>query len=222
VFFAGARCGRYSGPVDRARYDAIVATFVGVLALVVSAYTAYVQRQQVRAQVYPILSFSTGYSDEDVHINLANKGSGPALIRSVFIGHEGRALHNWLELVQSVTKQHQTMNLSYSTFGHSVLSPGEDAHVFSVTCPKKEGVAVEHPKTMPVEIPAAATASPTMDPLPHDETCANLVRAIRKLSVSICYCSTLTDCWTLEDGPDRDQVTTEAGRCPAHSDRSFN
>ena len=67
--------------MDRARYDAIVATFVGVLALVVSAYTAYVQRQQVRAQVYPIVSFSTGYSDEDIHMKLSNKGSGPAIIR---------------------------------------------------------------------------------------------------------------------------------------------
>jgi hypothetical protein len=33
------------------RYDAVVATFVGFLALCVSAYTAYVQRQQVRAAV---------------------------------------------------------------------------------------------------------------------------------------------------------------------------
>jgi hypothetical protein len=33
------------------RYDAVVATFVGVCALFVSGYTAYVQRQQVRAAV---------------------------------------------------------------------------------------------------------------------------------------------------------------------------
>src|SRR5205807_4782342 len=33
------------------RYDAVIATFVGVCALCVSAYTAHVQRQQVRAAV---------------------------------------------------------------------------------------------------------------------------------------------------------------------------
>ena len=31
------------------RYDAIIATFVGLCALCVSGYTAYMQRQQVRA-----------------------------------------------------------------------------------------------------------------------------------------------------------------------------
>src|SRR5207248_1124344 len=39
------------------RYDAVVATFVGFLALCVSGYTAYMQRQQVRAAVWPILVF---------------------------------------------------------------------------------------------------------------------------------------------------------------------
>jgi hypothetical protein len=33
------------------RYDAVIATFVGFLALCVSGYTAYMQRQQVRAAV---------------------------------------------------------------------------------------------------------------------------------------------------------------------------
>ena len=38
------------------RYDAIIATFVGFLALCVSGYTAYMQRQQVRAAVWPLSS----------------------------------------------------------------------------------------------------------------------------------------------------------------------
>jgi hypothetical protein len=41
------------------RYDAIIATLVGLCALCVSAYTAYVQRQQVRAAVWPILEFDS-------------------------------------------------------------------------------------------------------------------------------------------------------------------
>ena len=42
------------------RYDAVIATFVGFLALCVSGYTAYMQRQQVRAAVWPILEFDSG------------------------------------------------------------------------------------------------------------------------------------------------------------------
>ena len=37
------------------RYDAVIATLVGLCALCVSGYTAYMQRQQVRAAVWPIL-----------------------------------------------------------------------------------------------------------------------------------------------------------------------
>ena len=42
------------------RYDAVIATLVGFCALCVSGYTAYMQRQQVRAAVWPILEFDTG------------------------------------------------------------------------------------------------------------------------------------------------------------------
>jgi hypothetical protein len=41
------------------RYETIIATLVGVSALFVFGYTAYVQRQQVRAPVWPILTFTT-------------------------------------------------------------------------------------------------------------------------------------------------------------------
>ena len=54
------------------RYDAIIATLVGLCALCVSAYTAYVQRQQVRAAVWPILEFDS--SNAPIHFTLANKG----------------------------------------------------------------------------------------------------------------------------------------------------
>jgi hypothetical protein len=42
------------------RYDAIIATLVGFCALCVSGYTAYMQRQQVRAAVWPILGGNPG------------------------------------------------------------------------------------------------------------------------------------------------------------------
>ena len=42
---------------------AIVAALIGFLALLVSGYTAYIQRQQVRAQVWPYLLI--GYADFD-------------------------------------------------------------------------------------------------------------------------------------------------------------
>ena len=58
------------------RYDAVIATFVGFLALCVSGYTAYVQRQQVRAAVWPILEFDSSNAP-DIHFTLANKRGRP-------------------------------------------------------------------------------------------------------------------------------------------------
>lgn len=55
------------------RYDAIIATFVGFLALYVSGYTAYMRRQQVRAAVWAILDFDSS-NGSDIHFNVSNKG----------------------------------------------------------------------------------------------------------------------------------------------------
>jgi len=41
------------------RYETVIATLVGFLALSISSYTAYMQRQQVRASVWPILEYNT-------------------------------------------------------------------------------------------------------------------------------------------------------------------
>lgn len=57
------------------RYGAAVATLIALLAVAVSAYTAYVQRQQVRAQVWPILEVNSG-NEPELRLWIANKGVG--------------------------------------------------------------------------------------------------------------------------------------------------
>src|SRR6185312_15580863 len=66
---------------------AVIAAFVGLLALCVSGYTAYLQRQQVRAQVWPYLE--TGISSSKRGVSLSNKGVGPAIIRSAQVLVDG-------------------------------------------------------------------------------------------------------------------------------------
>src|SRR5438105_12627306 len=78
------------------RYDAVIATLVGFCALCVSGYTAYVQRQQVRAAVWPILQFDSSNAP-DIHFTLANKGVGPAIIREVILKVDGQPVKNWYE-----------------------------------------------------------------------------------------------------------------------------
>ena len=41
------------------RYETFIATFIALVAVCVAGYTAYMQRQQVRAAVWPILEFDS-------------------------------------------------------------------------------------------------------------------------------------------------------------------
>ena len=78
------------------RYDAVVATFIALLAVCVAGYTAYMQRQQVRAAVWPILEFDTSIQP-DIHLTLSNKGFGPAIIRHVVVKVDSQPVRNWNE-----------------------------------------------------------------------------------------------------------------------------
>src|SRR5437867_6182738 len=100
---AGDRVGAV--PEDKemrgaSRYDALIATFVGLCALCVSGYTAYVQRQQVRAAVWPILEFDSG--NGPIRFILANKGVGPAIIKHVIVRVDDQAVKNWAEVLQKI------------------------------------------------------------------------------------------------------------------------
>jgi hypothetical protein len=63
------------------RYETVIATLIALLAVCVAGYTAYMQRQQVRAAVWPILEFDS--SNGPIRFTLANKGVGPAIIKHV-------------------------------------------------------------------------------------------------------------------------------------------
>ena len=84
------------------RFEAVIATFVGLCALCISAYTAYVQRQQMRAAVWPILEFSSG-NQPGIHFSVANKGVGPAIIRNVIMKVDDQPVKNWRELLERLT-----------------------------------------------------------------------------------------------------------------------
>lgn len=113
---AGARRG--------IRWDAlaaIVASLVGLLALVVGGYTAYIQREQVRAEVWPYMIGGT--SSHISSFIWTNKGVGPAIVRTLEVTVAGRPQRDW----QSVLKSLDVPTLSYaqSTLNGNVLSPGE-------------------------------------------------------------------------------------------------
>jgi hypothetical protein len=108
---------------------AIVASLIGLMALVVSGYTAYVQRQQVRAQVWPYLM--VGYADIERARIVFNKGVGPALVRSVQIFVDGKPQPDWSH-VMSALGLSDRISYQQSTLGNNVLSANEKLDVLVI------------------------------------------------------------------------------------------
>jgi len=80
---------------ERRTWDAsaLIAALIGLLALCVSAYTANVQRQQAKAQVWTRLFFAN--SDTDRTLMVMNKGVGPARIESIRMYVDGKPQPDW-------------------------------------------------------------------------------------------------------------------------------
>src|SRR5438552_12670449 len=110
------------------RYETIIATLVGLCALCVSAYTAYVQRQQVRAAVWPILEFDSG--NGPIHFILANKGVGPAIIRHVIVKVDDQPVKNWAEVLEKILGPGYHPGEESDMSGR-VFSAGESTNVFT-------------------------------------------------------------------------------------------
>jgi hypothetical protein len=181
------------------RYDAVIATLVGFCALCVSAYTAHVQRQQVRAAVWPILEFGSGNAP-DIHFTLANKGVGPAIIRDVIVKVDGQPVKNWYEVLDRIVGPGQHPGSENDMSGR-VFAAGETTTVFTPFDP--------------------ATAKP----LAFDKSNPLWVKMNKdrdRVTVEICYSSTLGECWTLRaGGPTSASTTVETRRCPSPSATSF-
>ena len=180
------------------RYDAVIATFVGLCALCVSGYTAYIQRQQVRAAVWPILQFDSSNAP-DIHFTLANKGVGPAIIRNVIVKVDGQPVKNWYEVLDKLVGPGQHPG-SESDMSGRVFAAGETTTVFTPFDP--------------------ATAKP----LAFDKSNPLWVKINKdrdRVTVEICYSSTLGECWTVRAGGLTPSTTTETRRCPTPSGTSF-
>ena len=175
----------------------MIATLVGVCALCVAGYTAYMQRQQVRAAVWPILEFDSSNSP-DIHFTLSNKGVGPAIIRNVVVKVDGQPVSNWTGALKKLLGPGEH-RLSESDMSGHVFSAGESMTIFTPRDAKNNPLVVDKSNPLWVEM--------------------NKDR--ERVSVEICYCSTLGECWTLRGGATTASTTTETRRCPSPSAASF-
>ena len=178
------------------RYEAFVATFIALLAVSVAGYTAYMQRQQVRAAVWPILEFDSS-NGPNIYFSVANKGVGPAIIRHVIVKVDGKPAKNWNEVLDKLLGPGKHRFSESDITGH-VFAPNETMTAF--TPHDADGNALTD------------RSNPLWVELNKDRA---------RLSVEICYCSTLGECWTLRASGLSPGTTIPTRHCPGPSEITF-
>mgnify|MGYP000134894181 FL=1 len=160
---------------------------VGVCAILISAVSLFIaersnhtQERMLAASVWPFLSWDTSnYNDqmqrEEVSLDLANDGVGPARIETVEIAYKGRPLEDATALLNAccippaqpprhVTKRVSTVN--------PLVLPAHDSVTF-----------------------VALVKSPG-----QEDVWDNFNRERFNLTARVCYCSVLDECWLLKTG----------------------
>ena len=118
---------------DWDRITAISAVLIGLVAVAVAAYTAVLQREQIRAQVWPrLLMYNAGQAGE---FRIANKGVGPAMVRSVRVQVDGKPVKDWPQALERL--QLQDPDQGYSSLSGLVLSAGEDIVYLKPSSPER-------------------------------------------------------------------------------------
>ena len=171
------------------------AGLIAVTALAVSAYQAYLAREQQRMSAWPYVKLLNSGGDSSYAYLVQNVGLGPALVRGMAVSVRGRETRRWDEVGTAVLRVDVTAlraaqrgtSMSNSTVQRgSVLLPGSTTELLRVTGPF-----------------AATVRRILNDPAVH---------------IRVCYCSLYQDCW-LSDSQEREPAPVRA--CPDARGREF-
>lgn len=172
----------------RLRFDLIIAlaaVAISAIAAGAAAYQTYVVNKQLSAAVWPYLALNTTYDVNRLTFQIENDGLGPAIVRSASLTIDGRSVGKWTNLFVRFPFRHGThlAGSLASIRNGEVVRAGDTKTVLDLHGP----------------IPAAAV----------------LERFERKHNVSIdlCYCSLLEQCWTVHLMAD-DSNPRAASGCP--------
>jgi hypothetical protein len=157
----------------------------------------HVIANQLSATVWPYLSYDATYDSNSVAIAIVNDGLGPALVRSALLTVDGRPMATWGDAGKALGKPRGVKRIGGSFFSSlgpgSVIRAGASHQLVHLTItaasPAEQGLASARLRSWMQE----------------------------RVVVTICYCSTLDNCWLTPSGPENQQPS-EVGHCPGASD----
>ena len=84
---------------DYQMITAAAAALMSVCALALSFSELSLMRSEQRAQVWPYIDIAISYGQDGFGVTLANKGTGPALIKSAVVKNEAQTVLSWQSLI---------------------------------------------------------------------------------------------------------------------------
>ena len=94
------------------RLEALASGFVALLALLLSAYTVYIQRQQLKVQAWPRLTLEDdaqpGPSPGEIKytVSVKNRGVAPAEVRAMRVAFDGEDVTDWRDWFAHIKRKH--------------------------------------------------------------------------------------------------------------------
>jgi hypothetical protein len=110
---------------------ALTSGFVGALALASSMYTVYLQRQQVRAAVWPRLDSREESSEDRYKIFVVNRGAGSAIVRRTRVVLDEKPMHSWGEVVRALPHDAPRMSVQAMNDVVGTINPGAEKEMLA-------------------------------------------------------------------------------------------
>ncbi len=130
---------------------ALASGFVAALALASSIYNVYLQRQQVKAQVFPRMTFGVSWTGNDWQFVVKNVGVGPADIRQVHVWVDGKPVTSW-DAAERALFHGGPISVGTTTPILTMVSPGDSLHAFALEDPDLARAMFNERRRLEVEL----------------------------------------------------------------------
>jgi hypothetical protein len=171
----------------RFRFDLLVALgalLISGVAAASSAYQTYVIRKQFSATVWPYLTFITSSSkDKFFELDVSNPGIGPALILNSVVTRDGKTLS-------------RPVGPTIEPVLGAAIGPERAAAADDAAKSGTHGSTNITTSTIVAGDVVPAGAKLQLVRVEGKYIARRVIADVRRIDVTLCYCSLLGDCWT--------------------------
>ena len=132
----------------------ILALVISIIAMIASIYQTNIMKTEQKAMVWPYLDFVQAYDKDGFALKLINKGTGPALVKSIQVNYKSYPMSNMDQLLDSLNPN-RTFGydiLKNNSIGRYVFSPGEDLVMMGLPYNDETRVVLNNLKNVRIQL----------------------------------------------------------------------